>query len=291
MKKIAIVGLGNWGKNLLREFSTICTVSICCTKNERNYQNWLKKNYPKVRHTTSLKKIINDNEINAVVIATPIDSHFILAREVLNSGKHVFVEKPLAKNVKDAVKLIELAKEKNLSLFVGHTFLFHPVLKKIKQITKKEPIIYANFNWLKLGTFNENILYDLLSHDIAIILKLIGKPNLSLLSSQSLITESDVISVEAKLSKKRKCIININRAVNYKKKTVIFLTKKNLFVWDDSVLYKFSRIKKSYEVIFQSTTTPLEIECEEFIKSIKKKNKDWSNANHSLEVIKCLAKL
>ena len=88
--KIAIIGLGRWGKNLLREYSKICSVPICITKSDKNNIVWLKNNYPTVRHTNRFEDVLNNKNIDAVAIATPIKTHFDLAFRALRAGKHVF---------------------------------------------------------------------------------------------------------------------------------------------------------------------------------------------------------
>ena len=177
MKKIAIIGLGKWGKNLLREFSNVSCVTKCHTRGNQKNISWLRRNYPKVVHTTSIRDILTDKNIDAVAISTPINSHFKIAKNALESGKHVFVEKPMASSVIEAKQLIKIAKSKNLNLFVGHVFLYNEIFKKIKKIDKQESITYAHFAWKKFGTFDEDIFKNLLSHDISLILALFGSPN------------------------------------------------------------------------------------------------------------------
>ena len=132
MKKIAIIGLGKWGRNLLREFSKISCVTKCHTRGNQKNISWLRKNYPKVVHTTSIRDILTDKNIDAVVISTPINSHFKIARNALEAGKHVFVEKPMTNTIVEAKQLLKIAKSKNLNLFVGHIFLHNEIFKKIK---------------------------------------------------------------------------------------------------------------------------------------------------------------
>ena len=112
MRNIAIVGLGLWGKNLLKEFSKIGDVTICCTRGNRQNVKWLKHNYPKVKHTKNFNDIIKDKKTNVVVIATPINTHFSLVSKALKSGKHVFVEKTITEKVSEAIELYGLAKQK-----------------------------------------------------------------------------------------------------------------------------------------------------------------------------------
>jgi len=95
MKKIAIVGLGNWGKNFVREFSKLSEISICYTKGDTRNLKWLKKNYPSIKHTNKYDDILKNNTIDAVVIATPIKTHYRLTTKALKSGKIFFFQKYL----------------------------------------------------------------------------------------------------------------------------------------------------------------------------------------------------
>ena len=136
MNQIAIVGIGRWGKNLIREFSKLSKVKFCLTTGNKENLKWLKKNYPDVIHTTHISDILNDQTIDAVVIATPIKTHYSLVKKSLESKKHVFVEKPLAKSTPEINDLIKIAKKNERTLFVGHIFLYNEIFKKLKHILK-----------------------------------------------------------------------------------------------------------------------------------------------------------
>ena len=287
--KIAIIGLGRWGKNLLREYSKICLVPVCVTKSDRNKINWLKNNYPTVKHTNRFVDVLNNENINAVAIATPIKTHFDLAFRALRAGKHVFLEKPIATNSHDAKKLLELANYKKLVLFVGHVFLYHPVLTKLKSIIKNEPVQYARLNWLNFGSFKEDILLDLVSHEISIILELIGTPKrIVWIDNKKIIKNSDLVTLQLFFRGKKNCIINTNRTSTYKKKSITIITSKNLFIWEDDTLHKFDRKKLSIDTVYRAKKTPLELECKEFIKSINGNKKKLVNARKAMKVISIL---
>lgn len=292
MKKIAIIGLGKWGKNLLREFSKVSCVTKCHTRGNRKNTIWLRKNYPKVVHTTNIRDILTDKNIDAVVISTPISSHFKIARSALKAGKHVFVEKPMTNTILEGTQLIKIAKSKNLNLFVGHIFLYNEVFKKIKKIDKQEFIIYAHFVWKKLGTFDEDIFKNLLSHDISLILELFGPPNrIRLTKNVGFITSSDRIDLELNLTHHRKCDISIDRISPYREKSVTFLTRKNLFVWNDDILLRFNKQSQSFKKIYQSKNTPLHLECKDFIVNIANKKVSCDSSILALNVTRILSKL
>ena len=292
MKKVAIIGLGKWGKNLLREFSKVSCVTKCHTRGNQKNISWLRKNYPKVIHTTRIKDILTDKNIDAVVISTPINSHFKIAKNALESGKHVFVEKPMANTIIEAKQLIKIAKSENLNLFVGHVFLYNEIFKKIKKIDIQESIIYAHFTWKKFGTFDEDIFKNLLSHDISLILELFGSPNrIRLANNIGFITASDRISLELNFTHHRKCDVSIDRISPYKEKSVAFLTKKNLFVWNDDKLLRFDKRSQSFKKIYQSKNTPLHLECKEFIANITNKKISYDSSFLALNVTRILSKL
>ena len=292
MKKIAIVGLGKWGKNLVREFSNISDVVICFSKGNKTNVKWLQKNYPHIKHTKDFDKIIKNKNINAVVIATPIKTHYQLTKQALESDKHVFVEKPITNKISDAEKLIQIAKTKNLKLFVGHIFLYHQIFEQLKKILKNELLVFAKFDSMRLGTFDEDIFLNLLIHDISIISELFGTPKkINLRNSFGFITKADTIFVDIELNKKQTCIINIDRNSFYKKKIVTIVTSKNSYIWNDDKLLKFNKKTLSYSLIFKSTKMPLTIECELFISDINKKKISIKNAEKALEFLKIITKL
>ena len=292
MKKIAIIGLGKWGKNLLREFSNVSCVTKCHTRGNQKNIIWLRRNYPKVVHTTSIRDILTDKNIDAVAISTPINSHFKIAKNALESGKHVFVEKPMASSVIEAKQLIKIAKSKNLNLFVGHVFLHNEIFKKIKKIDGQESITYAHFAWKKFGTFDEDIFKNLLSHDISLILALFGSPNrIRLTNNVGFITTSDRISLELNFTRNRKCEVSIDRISPHKEKSVTFLTKKNLFVWNDDELLRFDKRSQSFKKIYQSKNTPLHLECKKFIANISSKKVSYDSSFLALNVTRILSKL
>ena len=144
-------------------------VILAFNNNEITISNikWLKKKYPSIQHTYNLKEIFADKEIDAVIIATPINTHYNLVKKALLAKKHVFVEKPLSSTLSNAEELIKLAKKNNLLLFVGQIFIFNEIFKKIIQISKRENITHVNFVWNKFGTFDEDIFLNLYLHYMA----------------------------------------------------------------------------------------------------------------------------
>ena len=176
MLKIAIIGYGYWGPNLLRNFSLVdgCTVAAVVDRREERLKA-VKKLYPAVDVYTSAEEVMKDPSIDAVVVATPVFSHYPLASEALSKGKHVLLEKPMTTSSADATELIELAQKKGLVLMVDHTFLYTGAVKKIKDIVDMGVIgrlQYFDSVRINLGLFNPevNVVWDLAPHDISILL-------------------------------------------------------------------------------------------------------------------------
>ena len=158
-------------------------------------------------------------------------------------------------------------------MFVGHVFLYNEIFQKIKKIHKNESIKHANFEWKKLGTFDEDIFENLLSHDLALNLELFGMPKkIQLNNKYSLLTPIDRFSLELFFGKTRRSEIKIDRTSHYKKKTVMITTRKNYYIWDNDELLKFDKKTETYKKIFQSKNMPLYLECKEFIRIISAKN-------------------
>jgi predicted dehydrogenase len=279
MNQIAIIGIGRWGKNLIREFSKISKVKFCLTTGNKENLKWLKKNYPDVIHTTKISDILNDPSIDAVIIATPIKTHYLLVKKTLESKKHVFIEKPLAKKSSEINNLIKIARKNKQTLFVGHVFLYNEIFKKLKLILKTESIKHAIFEWKKLGTFDEDIFENLLSHDLSLNLELFGIPKkIKLIRKRGLLTPIDDFTLELYFTKTQTSEITIDRTAHYKKKTIMIITKKNSYIWDDNQLLKFNKGTESYKIIFQTKNTPLYLECKEFIKQINAKQSSIDSA-------------
>ena len=178
---IAIIGYGYWGPNLLRNFSQ---VNNCKVKKVSDFRSdrlvIVSKTYPGIKVSTDPDDILLSKEIDAVVIATPVFTHFSLAKKALENGKHVLLEKPMTSTIKEAEELMNLAKQKGLLLMVDHTFLYTGAVMKMKQIINEKSIgeiQYFDSSRINLGLFqiDVNVLWDLAPHDISILLHLINK--------------------------------------------------------------------------------------------------------------------
>jgi predicted dehydrogenase len=175
MVRIGIIGYGYWGPNLVRNFSTQELGKVVCVADSRPERlALLAKNFPGVAGLSSSDDLINNPDIDAVVIATPVFSHFSLAMKALTAGKHVMIEKPMTASVQEAEELIELAARKKLVLMVDHTFLYTGAVQKMKELVDNNIIgkpRYFDSTRINLGLFQPdiNVLWDLAPHDISIL--------------------------------------------------------------------------------------------------------------------------
>lgn len=176
---IAIVGLGYWGPNYARIISELPEGKLlwCADLNEDNLKK-IKERYPGVKTTTEFGKIIDDPSVDAVLVVTPVQSHYEIARRFLENGKHVLVEKPFTKTVEQAEALINHANAKNLTLMIGHVYLFNPAVRKLKELIvagQLGDVYYLKADRVGLGPIRKqaSALWDLATHDVSIALHLI----------------------------------------------------------------------------------------------------------------------
>ena len=183
---LGIIGYGYWGPNLVRNFfaANDCTVKAVADGRPERLAV-LAKIFPSVKGVKDADDIINDTEIDAVVIATSVFSHFPLAKKALNAGKHVLIEKPMTASVAEADELIELAAKKGLTLMVDHTFLYTGAVAKMKELIDSKAIgtpQYFDSSRINLGLFQPdvNVIWDLAPHDLSILTYLVNETPVSI---------------------------------------------------------------------------------------------------------------
>lgn len=179
--QIGMIGCGYWGPNLLRNFAKLegAQVKMVADRSEER-RKFVRDGYPQVQTVEDAQRVLEDDEIRAVIVATPADTHAALARQVLEAGKDVFVEKPLAMKTSEAVALTELAQDKGLILMVGHTFLYNEAVRTLKRHIDSGDlgkIYYLYSQRLNLGIVRSDInaSWNLAPHDISIGNYLVGE--------------------------------------------------------------------------------------------------------------------
>ena len=175
MIKIGLIGYGYWGPNLARNFSQnsdLQLTAICDSSDDRLTKAG--KTYPETRLFNNLDDFFNEADMDVVAVATPVASHFYLAKRALTSGRHVWMEKPMTDHVEQAEELIELAIRKNKVLLVDHTFVYTGAVRKIKELidgNELGEVFYYDSTRMNLGLFQQdvNVIWDLAPHDISIL--------------------------------------------------------------------------------------------------------------------------
>jgi len=172
---IGVIGAGYWGPNLIRNFSLLsdCRVKYACDVNEARLAP-LARQYPGIITTAQVQDLFSDSALDAVLIATPVFTHFSLAQQALAAGKHVLLEKPMAATVRECEELRALAAQRNRVLMIDHTFLYTGAVRKIRSLVRAGELgelYYFDSERINLGLIQPdvNVLWDLAPHDISIM--------------------------------------------------------------------------------------------------------------------------
>ena len=179
--RFAVVGLGYWGPNLVRNLVGLADAEVTMLCDDRpSALEALVARYPSVRGTTDYGRVLADDEVDVVVIATPIATHFELARTALEAGKHVFVEKPLAASLEEGEELVRLASQRGLILMPGHTFLYSPPVQLVKDLISAGElgdIYFVSTSRVNLGLHQSDasVVWDLGPHDFSILQYWLGE--------------------------------------------------------------------------------------------------------------------
>ena len=317
--KIAVIGYGYWGPNLVRNFTNLenSTVSHVVDESPDRLEK-VKKLYPSINATSSLTEILENPEIDCIIIATPISTHYDIAKKALEHNKHVLVEKPMTNSVKHAKELIELSKKKKKVLMVDHTYLYTGAIQKIKKIIDENmigEIQYIDSTRINLGLFQSdvNVLWDLAAHDISICSYLMNENPISVQAMGKSHTDSDFEDIAyLTLHFKSNKIIHFNCSwispvkirymlIGGNKKMIIFNdleTTEKVKIYDTKYKTKTNpkndrQILADYRVgdIFipkLTTREGLSLMVEDFVSAIIDKTKPISNYDIGLQVVKIL---
>ena len=179
MTTVGLAGLGYWGPNLARNFDNLAHLAWLCDLDD-GLRSTLGARHPAARTTADYGEMLADPELDAVVIATPVPTHYALAKQALAAGKHVLVEKPPAMKGSEMDELVSIAEQADLVLMPGHLLLYHPGVRKLKELVVARELgdvlcVYTNRQNLGIVRANENALWSLGVHDLSVILWLIGE--------------------------------------------------------------------------------------------------------------------
>jgi predicted dehydrogenase len=319
MLNIAVVGCGYWGPNLVRNFSAFsdCELKLLCDTDANRLMH-MKKLYPRLETTDNFDHVVRNGDIDAVAIATPVRSHFEMANKSLEAGKHTFIEKPMACSTRECKELIARAKKKKLTLMVGHTFIYSSSVRKIRDIVNHDDlgeIQYVSSQRLNLGLFQKdiNVAWDLATHDISIILYVLGKmPTGINCQGKAHITDGieDVTNMTLSFTNGAIALIQSSWLDPNKVREMTFVGKKRMLVYDDTEpLEKIKIYDKRVETPPHYDTfaefqyayhygdmyspyirqeEPLKTECQHFLDCIRTGTEPESNGTEGLKVVQVL---
>ena len=319
MIRIGIIGVGYWGPNLVRSFSSLsdAKVTLVCDRSAERLQN-INKQFPAVRLTTEIEDVIDADEVDAVVIATPTNTHFELARRALEKGLHVFVEKPLATSSHECEELISLAAAKGVTLFVGHVFLYSAAVLKLKElVTSGElgDLYYISSRRLNLGPVRRdvNALWDLAPHDISVMLELMGsRPTSVSCSGLAHLDEKlhDVCSLTVQFENRKIGIVHVSWLDPHKTRLMTVVGSNKMAVYNDidsqerikvydqgvdAIPYNDSFGEFQYAYRYGDTYSPrlveeepLKAECRSFVESVVSGAAPKTDGHNGLQVVRVL---
>lgn len=241
MIRLGVVGYGYWGPRIVRNFHGIkgAEIAIICDKSPLSLQR-AGHDYPQIPVTSDFREVIASVDIDAVVVVTPVWTHYALAKAALENGKHVLVEKPFTSTVDQAKEVIDLADKKCRQVMVDHTFLFTGAVRKIKQLVDDGALgglYYYDSTRVNLGLFQHdvNVIWDLAPHDLSIMDYVIGqKPEYVAANGQSHLNGlADLAYLTLYFSDKIIAHINVNWLSPVKVRTTLIGGEKKMLVWND----------------------------------------------------------
>ncbi len=315
---IAVVGAGNWGKNLVRNFASAkgAQLKYVIDLSEKTRQS-MTAAYPKATVTENLNAALQDADVQAVVVAVDAPYHYKIAKAALEAGKHTYVEKPLTLSSADSQELVNLAAAKGVKLMVGHLLEYHPAVNYMKTMIDKGLIgqsLYLYFQRLNLGIVRkqENAWWSLAPHDISVACYLFGSEPVSVSACGQAYLQpgvEDVVFANLKFADGRMANIHVSWLDPHKIRKVTLVGANKMVVFDDMEASEKIRIHdkgaevKSVESYVDaitlrtgdilipkiSTEEPLKTECQHFVDCIVNNVQPRSDGADGLRVVKVLA--
>jgi predicted dehydrogenase len=240
--ELAIIGCGHWGPNHIRVFNSLpdSRVGAAVDPDEKKLKS-VEEMYPGIRCKRDYRKVLEDPGFDAVVVATPVSSHYEIVRESILAGKHVLCEKPLCENSEQAEELLSLAQSQGRALMVGHVFLFNPGIMKLKELVdtgELGELQYLSASRTNLGAFcsDVNVAYDLATHDISIFNWLLAsEPEVVSATGASFVRANieDVAFVSMRYPKNVLANIHVSWLDPKKVRRITVVGRRQMATWDD----------------------------------------------------------
>jgi len=309
-KNVAIVGCGYWGQNLVRNFAELGALHTICDSNPQTLSR-LKQLYPDINQETRFRRVLTNNEIDGVVISTPAALHFSTAKQALEAGKDVLVEKPLALTVEEGEALVKLAAEKDRILMVGHLLEYHPGIMKLREMVSDGELGRINYIYssrLNLGKFRieESILWSFAPHDVSAILLLLNEMPQSLSASGGYYLHKDIADITVTTMSFRSGVsahIFVSWLHPYKEQKLVVVGDRKMAVFDDvSQKNKLTLYEHQIEWVDRvpvphqqegipvefNMIEPLRVECQHFLNCLATRQRPRTDGPSGLRVLRVL---
>jgi predicted dehydrogenase len=316
LTKVGVVGLNYWGPNLVRNFDDLAELAWVCDLDDERRES-LAARYPDARATASYDELLADDTLDAIVVATPVPTHYALAKQALEAGKHVFVEKPPAMRAVEMDELVELAAEKDRVLMPGHLLLYHPGVLKLKELVETGELgevlcVYGNRQNLGIVRTNENALWSLGVHDLSVILYLLDEdPETAVAHGRDFLTPGveDVVFCYLRFPSGKIAHMHLSWLDPHKMRKMTVVGREKMAVFDDMELerkvtvYEKSPWKRaetygewqtrSGDIYIPkiSTYEPLRLECTYFLELIEGRHDRGKVARDGARVVRALEML
>jgi predicted dehydrogenase len=316
VRRVGIVGLGYWGPNLARNFDELGALAALCDV-EPELRERFARRYPQATVYSDYDDLLADDTLDAVVVATPVSTHYQLARSALAAGKHVLVEKPPAMRGPEMEELVAVAEERELVLMPGHLLLYHPAVQKLKQLvdageTGEVLCIYGNRQNLGVIRKDENALWSLGVHDLSVILYLLDEePEEAVAHGNAFLNPGveDVVFCYLRFPSGKIAHMHLSWLDPHKMRKITVVGKEKMAVFDDMELERKVTIyekapwqpAESYGEwrtrtgdIFSPkipNDEPLKLECRHFLELVERGPGDHKEARDGLAVVRALEAL
>lgn len=308
---VAVIGSGYWGKNLVRNYYEMGNLRLICDKNETVLAAF-KEQYPGVEVCLAIHDVLSRDDIDAVVIATPAETHYTLAREALLAGRHVYIEKPLVLVAAEGEELIGLAEENERILMVGHLLQYHPVFVRLKEMAGNGELGRINYIYshrLNLGKIRreENILWSFAPHDISMILALAGEePEFVSAKGGNYLHRkiADVTTTHMEFPSGLQAHIFVSWLHPFKEQKLVVVGDKKMAVFDDTLPWEDKLLLYPHEIKWQNNVPvpskadperleipqaePLRQECVHFLACIENGQRPATDGREGLRVLHVL---
>ena len=307
--RVAVVGVGYWGKNLVRNFHELGALELLCDSGA-SVEIACKQRYEGVRFCSEFRDVLSDSSIDAVALATPAVAHYQMAKAVLEAGKDVLVEKPLAVDVKQGEDLVKLARAKRQILMVGHILRYHPAILILQRLINDGVLGKINYlysNRLNIGKIRteENILWSFAPHDISVMLSLLNEmpARVSCMGGAYLNQEiTDVTLSHLEFPSGVQAHIFVSWLHPIKEQRLVVVGSEKMAVFDDTAEHKLilyphkvewknripTAVKAKGEIVELEDREPLRAECQHFLDCVESRTSPVSDGEEGLRVLRVL---